>query len=475
MTSVTRIEIQAGKGLSIPAVLVESVDGQVEFHRELLMATLARARNAGKSRADLERFVFAIAGLLQYYLAKGSPTLDEDGLQRLVWDYLAARIHGTADRGAIDPLGLYWPPNRWSTVKSDCRAIADFSDYCAAQFGYLPLMHSTRVPHKTSGNSHVELQRLKKIIERSFLGHLSLLGKGVRKSPMPGRKQLSTGGIGRLAMPVHQAWDFIEAEKNPQLRMIWLLGFWGGPRISEQLNLWRSDVLPGECRSVLFDEDPFRQTCLVVLANPWQSTYCGDLGNSNVTRSQFLMSRYGIRPRPDLKQFDGGKYRSIWAGWKGMLETNDARHVSQVFWADLEAAEEYERLHQWLLDRHRQLAGALKRETWKSHPFLHINLDTNSGSLGVPLKLSNVNKAFDRAAKRVGLTPHRGGISIHGMRHFYKHYVKSVLKMGPSEIKLFMRHSREESQQLYGGIDVAAINHALYIGQRRRQLECTNG
>lgn len=458
-----KVQLAATGSRAMPALLI--CDGSSTFfHRELLASSLKFTAN-GWSSSHIDRYVLAMRGLTQYYFARGAPTLDENSLVLLVWDYLSARLYGTTGVGEGDELQLFWKPNRWSTVRHDCRAIADYSDYCSSTYGDFPLLKSIRVPHKAGGYSFVELQKLKSIVESSLLGHLRLLGKAPMKTPMPGRRQPSTSGLGRAVMTEQQAWDLIDADKNPVLRMIWLLGFFGGPRISEQLNMWRNDVLPGDCRELLFRDDPFRENCLVVLANPWESTYCTSLGDATKNRRQYLRERYARHPRPDLKQLDGGLHRAQWAGWKSMLETNENRHISQVFWSDPEAAAEYWRLHQWLMERHGEIG------TSKRHPYLYINTDTRRPeSVGEPITLSNVGKSFERAVKRIGLEPYRFGANRHGMRHFYKQYLQER-GMSPMVRKLFMRHVSIESQNAYGGLNAQAVRNALHVGRRRQGVQ----
>lgn len=459
ISSVVQVDL-IDRGQVTPAVVMGDDKGGAEFHRELL-ASVRRLRSNGWSDAHIERYVRTVRRLAQYYVARGCPVLDEQGLVHLVWDYLSSRLYGTVGRNQSDPLDLYWAPSRWKTVKHDCRAIADYSDYCAAAYGYLPLIGSSRgVSHAREGFSHAELQSLKKVIERSFLGHLRVMGHKPQSLPMPGRKQPSTSGLGRSVVTVQQAWDIIDAEKHPVYRMVWTLGFWGGPRVSEQLNMWRLDVLPGELRTALFDRDPFRELPLVVLANPWESTYCGSIGDATTTRRQHLMKCFGQCPRPDLKWLEGGARKGQWAGWKGMLETNDVRHISQVFWASAEAAHEYYLLYSGLMERHADLGTSLR------HPYLLINLDRRRPeTLGDPLKLSNLCKAWERAVRRVGLEPYRFGVSLHGMRHFFKSYIET-LGVGRKVKKLMLRHRSEESQDHYGGIDAQALRHALALGRR---------
>lgn len=446
--------------LLLPAVVLVDEGERPSFHRELL-ASARKFRSAGWSDLHLTRYVRSIWLLIRYYIARGTPTLDEDSLRLLIWDFLAARLYGTGSVGSTDTLGLYWSPVRWQTMKRDCRAIADYSDYCAATFGYFPLVETARVPHKLDGLTHSDIRRLRYIVERSLLGHLKLLGHQAAPLPIPGRSQASGSTSGGQVLTAQNAWDIIEAEKNPVFRMVWTLGFWGGPRLSEQLNLWRVDVLPGALRSVLFDRDRFSELPLVVLANPWESTYCGNLGSNKHSRRKYLLEEFGLVPRPDMRTANGGRDKAMWAGWKGMLETNESRHLSQVYWANEEAAHSYMQLAGDLLERQRELG------VYKTHPFMLVNLDPRRQDvLGMPLKLSNVAKAWERAVKRVGLQAYRFGASPHGMRHFYKAYLES-LGVSRKVRQVALRHRSVFSQDAYGGLQPQGVWHALEIARSR--------
>lgn len=463
MADVTVVQVTViDQERSLPALFVADEKGGASFHRELL-ASARKFRSSGWGLEHITRYVRTIGRLIRFYVALGMPVLDEAGLHKLVWDYLDARLSGTLISDSQRMRELCWQPCRWNTVRQDCRAIADFSDFCARSYGYLPLAEAARVEHQEGGFSYSALQSLKHVAERTVLGHLRLLRKPRAGLVMPGRRSISTSGIGRTVMTVQQAWDVIDAEKNPVFRMVWLLGFWGGPRLSEQLNMWRCDVLPGEVRIQLFNKDPFRDTPLVVLANPWESTYCGHLGDGTTSRRAFLAQKFGTFPRPDLRIVEGGARRSLWAGWKGMLEMNEVRHISQVVWADSEAAQEYGSLSESVVDRQFDLG------IYRTHPYLLVNLDTRRGDfLGCPLKLSNVSKAWDRAVTRVGLVPHRFGASIHGMRHFYKSYLEE-LGLGRKVIQIMMRHRSLSSQDIYGGLNERTVRELLAVSSKRQR------
>lgn len=459
-------EVATTQGGVLPAVFYGTAD-KAAVLAELLTIT-RRLSHAGWSRTYIRHLNRTVCNLLKFYVADGSPDLDEERLIDFVWRYLHARAYGTVVDDS-DPLDLFWEPVQWSTLKHDLQAIHLYSDFCARQFGYLPLVGHTVLPHSNASFSAKTWERLAKISQRDFFAHLALLRteKPALAVAVPTRAPTTRRGgaaLGRTVMTTQFAWDLYEAERNPQLKMIWLLGFWGGCRISEQANLWLCDVLPGSYRRRLFPGDVFEDFPLVVLADPWSSTYCGDIGDARQSRQQFLLDRYGLKPRPDLDRVDGGNKGGKRAGFKGLLITNSDRLISQIFWADSEAAKLYDEHFAWLLEQHE----ALRRNI--AHPYLLINTDRRKPEvLGNMISLDNIKKAWERACRRIGVEPYRFGRNKHGMRHFYKNYLEHELLLDRSALKVMLHHRSEGSQDAYGAADLRAIRHALAGAHRRNR------
>jgi len=462
------IDVVTEAGTTLPA-LVYGTPESATVLRELLMIT-RRLVQAGWSRGSARHLNRTVMNLMQLYVADGLPTLDQDGMVAYVWRYLHARAYGTV-KDATDPLGLFWEPVQWSTLKQDLHAIQIYSDLCAKQFGHIPLIGRTPLPHREDDFTARTFERIKSISRRDFFAHLAMLraDRPELAVDVPVRAPTTHRGgscDGRAVMTEQFAWDLYEAETNPLYKMVWLLGFWGGCRISEQANLWLCDVLPGTYRRMLFPGDIFEDFPLVVLADPWNSTYCGDIGDARQSRQQYLLARYGMRPRPDLASVDGGARSSRTSGFKGMLLTNRDRMVSQIFWASSEAAKLYDRHFAWLLGMHEAL------RTGDRHPYLLINTDPRKPEVrGEMISLDNLKKAWERACRRVGAQPYRFGRSRHGMRHFYKNYLEHALHLDRRTRKVMLHHRSEDSQDLYGSTNLHEVRHVLAAASRKPHLE----
>lgn len=219
------------------------------------------------------------------------------------------------------------------------------------------------------------------------------------------------------------------------LKALWTELAYLGPRISEPLNHWRCDVLDASYSQVLFGapvEGP-----LVIFAHPIHSRYTGPFDSGLRTREQELKQRYGLVPRPD----EASKKQRI--GWKGMAAFNPELWITHGTWTCRKRASEFNELFAEILDLH----GALGTDAM--HPYLYVN-SKNAAHLGEPLKIGNVEEAFERACIRAGVKPHSPGAHLHGLRHFYRWYATHKLKLPEDIVQLMMRQRSVTSQRVYG-------------------------
>lgn len=88
--------------------------------------------------------------------------------------------------------------------------------------------------------------------------------------------------------------------------------------------------------------------------------------------------------------------------------------------------------------------------TSEVHPYFFSNMHSrNSAFYGLPTTISNVQGAWARAVRRVGLFPYENNRNLHGLRHMY---VARADEMGldPLQIQDMVGHSSKESQRVYG-------------------------
>ncbi|MFC7688700.1 hypothetical protein ACFQY5_02695 [Paeniroseomonas aquatica] len=154
-----------------------------------------------------------------------------------------------------------------------------------------------------------------------------------------------------------------------------MVGAFGGIRISEQLNTWQIDVLPGSYRKLAFDYDEGAEI-LFLRADPVHSRYVGDLGKQGDTRKQYLHKQYNLLPRNAL-----GRRDPLYAGWKGTLSINSDFRISEVFWIDRQAAALFAECAREIREFHRL------HKSSERHPYLYVNMaDPTLEYRGAPLK-----------------------------------------------------------------------------------------
>ncbi len=444
-------------GLMVPVVVVggERTAGSIAL--DALGCVLA-LQDEGASPQALDR-VARVYGLMADFHAVElrQPVMTEADLRAFLGRFLKARYRGLQPTSEGDEeVGLRWRPIRWGTMKADMAAALRFFRYCVDLLGHYPAFvdRGPSLRPEFPGRVLNQLRQGK----RDFLSHLADKRQGTGRAaavvPIPGHSRPPArprGVNGSDYFPASHVEDFIRATPNLVRRMIWILAAYGGPRLSEQLNLWIDDVLPGTLRPRLFPDSPATAECLVVLAEPAESTYTGSLPEASASRLQHLHAR-NLKPRKLLDRRDG-----MFAGWKGVVPENDARVIAQIFWLSPTWAAEYYRLYAQLLD----LRAASSRA--RSHPWLYVNVgrDRDAGTrYGDPMRMSNVRKGFEADCARVGLTPYKGGASIHRLRGLYR---RMALDAGFSELDLqrMMHHASVGGQDPYGRPSASDVHSAI--------------
>lgn len=430
-------------GKWLPVLMLDRPGGRCEPLMELV-ACFHNKMETGMAPQQMRAIAHTV-GLFHDFVVKvqGTTEVTTGQLPKLLLKFFVLRSAGTIDLDGSDPYGLWWKPIRYDTYKKDRANLRVFSEYCVKEFGYMPLT-PTEAPTveslkcKTWKTIKKEFNRS----ERDFLAHLA----GHRQEKPEFRPSLSAkpGKVGH-----QQNMSFIPHDKLERLilatpsivqRMVFILGAFGGPRISEQLNLWRDDVLPGRFRPNLFPDDVASNVPLVILADPAEGEYLGALAPNGKTRRQHLKERYGLPPRPERKG-------AVHAGWKGMLMDNEALMISQVYWISPAWAAYYYELYQRLRS---EVYPRVPRAVLDSHPYLLINDSPKTPYFGQPLKMNNIKKAWERACDRVGLMPYRGAYHLHGLRGTYARVLRHVPGIQAEHRQRFLHHKSILSQGPYG-------------------------
>lgn len=453
LDGVTTADVVRVDGLTAPAIFIGGADS-VRILSEPLALAFSELERGRPYKAVVEN-VKSIAALISFYISQGRPEIDRQTFRSIVQRYLLYREAGDIDRG------LVCMPRR--SLERELANISRYSEFCEREYGYFSLVGQRTELAWEAGNKR-SIFKLLALNEADFFSHLALLRTQVTKIDVnvPGRKQPRNTGASPSSMHEELAWDLITAERNPTYRAIWILGFFGGPRLSEVMNLWACDVLPGTFRSTWFPGDPFAHLPLVVVANPWLSRWCGVPGDERFTREDFLKREYGLTPRPQMAETEAGVLRGKAAGFKGTSATSGTTVMRQLFWANEDAATQFADLAAEHLSVRRRLPKS------KTHPYLFVNTDSRKPEYqGDMLTLSNVRKAFERALRRIGRDPYRWKQSPHGMRHTYSDIMRKLCNGDTAAMQIFMGHRARESQDAYGTLDLGALKHALAMAPKR--------
>ncbi|GAA2857838.1 integrase [Aminobacter niigataensis] len=392
---------------------------------------------------EIRRRLNAVGRLFEFSQAVLGERIAEPGAMDLVvWEYLRARVENPKDPSKR--VFQHWQPVQYETARSEYRDIVDFARYCADYTGPTSVIGAAfqstsdiwtkaeRHPSESDLLAHLEAQRAR--------WH-ALLGDD-RPAPPSSLRRLALSSTedksaNSTSLSSEEIDCIIDREKNVVFRALWILLAFLGPRISEALNLWRCDILDGSYAPQLFNAQV--KGPLILFADPRHSLSTGsfDRRQSVQTRSEHLHARYGLKPRPDA---EGKKQR---AGWKGMSVFNPHFRLTHGTWTCLRRASEFADLATDI----QKISADCSNDGL--HPYFFVN-GKNAEYFGEPLKLGNVEKAFDRALVRSGIEPHSPGAHLHGLRHYYRWYAKHELKLDDETVQLMLRQRSLDSQRVYG-------------------------
>ncbi|WP_367840559.1 hypothetical protein [Paraburkholderia sp. DGU8] len=443
-------------GGKIPILVVDDSDGAPKIVPEVT-ALMRNLSSTGASFSKMRGIAVTLAFLHEYFaLSLHYPLLLHSELPNIISDFLRKRRNGSSSDDGLD-----WTPVKRETVDRDRIYLREFSEFCSLQYGYFPLITTgTKDAFGQNGTSFKDVMRSLARNKTRLLAHLQFRQQQKRRQPstevnLPERRIYRRTSRGTfLSLPMIE--DLISSTPSVVQKMVFIQASFGGPRISEILNMWRCDVLPGSYRPHLFPDDKPSDVPLLVIAHPSQSRYVGGIRPSSVDRLQHLSQDYNLAPRNLL---DADSLRS---GWKGMLYDNDALLISQIFWANKAWALIYYQLFQEL---RATVISNLPAHIRNSHPYLYINDSLSRAEFGQPLKMSNIRKAFARACGRIGVDASRFKEGIHGLRHAYKAMLNK-LGLSPEEIRIAMHHVSAVTQEDYGR-SAARLNERLILAHNQ--------
>lgn len=431
--------VARNNGSLMPVMVAELPDGQCRIVTEAI-GFLSESNYSLQTM----RAAAAVLGFLNDFLLIGrkGEAIQPDELPGAINHFLRLRRYGDLNNKE----GLGWTPMKATTVARDARIVADFSRHCSTRLGYFPLvMHS-----KFGEGQHKNFMTLLGKKPWRMLSHLDKRlpstphERGPSLPERPARAKVSA----KRVLTSEEVEKIIDCAISPSHRALFILCAYGGPRVSETLHIWSSDLMPGKCRNDLFGRNRDGRLPLVVLAHPSQSTFIATQMRTNEDRQQHLFSRYGLHAR-NLVQGS-----PMHAGWKGMQSDNESLGISEVFWTNEMMAMRFSAIA-WKMRTDARNGGA--GAAMDGHPYLFINDTPGKQEFGMPTKLSNIKKAFARACAQAGIDD--SGQGIHLLRHFYKATMVDM-ELKPEDIRHAMHHRSMLSQSNYG-IDARRTQEAI--------------
>lgn len=448
--SIATIPILEGAlGASLPFLFLE--DG------ELSILALAWVRqkmlNEAVSPSTVAKAVAAIGRFYDFYmLEKKGAVLASNELPLTLSQFYEARRFGLASTG--------WTPVKQATAVNDVRAVSEFTEWCTNNFGNAAVNPREKVLVSCLNLSEQRAFRVKLASSKRWnpLHHLAPStkeGQGVvtRSAFNPSRGTRSKTSSGKKYFPPDKVWTFIGATSSIRDKLYFLLLFFGGLRISEPLHLFATDV------SIRPDG-----TARVLLGHPQDGAYKwfgADKKQHSGNRATFLAERYGLGARNLLAEND-----PLHAGWKGMAFDDPNRSESEVHWIREDASQLFARLHSEYI---RTVRSKLK----DVHPYYFVN-ERDGPTYGLPLKASNISKAFIRAADRISVSTRLAGVNPHGGRHFYGYYCASILRLPIETTQKVMHHQSMLSTEVYYALSGEAVRSEMMMAQARLALDTPN-
>jgi len=389
------------------------------------------------SPMHLFKCVSAVGDLYDFYMQCYRERLvAPNELPGLMRDFFMALAYGNSALG--------WKPVGRKSAKKKVRYVSEFSKYCSENFGTIQV---NPIEKKFLGELNIrdQLQYYKKMEHKKtwdFLDHLTPTteqGQGIITNfsfnPKMGRISQNRN---KNYFPPEKVLKLISATPNIRDKLAFILLFFGGLRESELLHLYVTDITTPNGEAEINISHP------ELSLYRWQDQF---RGNQTGARQYFLNERYGLTPRNKL-----GINNPNHAGWKGMMYAKKDDYEAEFYWLLPEMSRYFAKLHRIYLHQYR--AGIAD-----NHPYYFINLQGDS--FGTPLKLSNFNKSFYRAAERIGLSSKDAGVAPHGARHFYGYFLASYLKIPIDRAQRMLRHASINSTRVYYSLDEKIIRDEL--------------
>lgn len=464
--SVIKINLIAQKGSAIseiatPVLFILSGNSPgpcielARYSHNLLLTDLANGRRVQDLNSAISRLIQFLDCVAES--AEHTPKTLGDALVC----YFVARLMGTQNFANEEIVELNWPPVSKERARVEYQLIIGFFDYCHKNFGttvpqfaayYSKTRHPAHAMHFNKQKDffeHLNLHRKKwsRLIQNDVFNIPTFL-KVTRAIPCSREEK---------AINREELTEIVRNEMNPVFRALFIILGYGCLRASEPLHFWQIDILPPNSWYQLFGTK--NRFPLVLRCHPALSHYVSEpISNERTTRQQLLGSKYKLIPRNMINPMD-----PRYAGWKGTVFQHPLKFMPTYFLADCPIVEEEMRV--LLSDAFAEIQYFHKKNrTSQTHPYFFSNMTSRHHStLGEPTQMSNMQDAWNRSVRRVGLRPHIRNRNLHALRH---HYFANAKKLGlsASRIQNLVGHSSLEAQRQYGN-EVSSVVEFLSEAQ----------
>ena len=238
--------VRTTDGMLMPVLVVDGPDDEPTVVMEVIRF-MSSLTTQGESFSKMQSIVTVLGMLHDFVRLKWDSAVEPESLPDIVAAYLRQRRSG-----ADEELG--WEPVKRETVDRDRHYLRLYSEFCADRFGYFPLVPSKPYPIPAGGRDYKKLLRHLKGRGTMLLAHLiPTHATPTRSTVNIAEKTVKRRSSGKTYMSKAMVEDLIMATRSVSQRLVFIQAAFGGQRISEILNQWRCDVLPGRFRPVMIE------------------------------------------------------------------------------------------------------------------------------------------------------------------------------------------------------------------------------
>ncbi|WP_417460667.1 tyrosine-type recombinase/integrase [Kordiimonas sp.] len=355
--------------------------------------------------------------------------------------YCFARVSGASALPELDLEKNRWSPIAVRSAATEFDELVAFMEFSQSRYGHVRIG-----THQLIFRKATYVGKAFKAPTRDFLVHVNtqreiwqkFISRGHPELPKVLRKpSQKPSSREQKSIRTEELLTIINHEPNPVFKSVFIILGFGGLRLSEPLHFWQTDILPPSYWGQIGGKECSNP--LLLRCHPSESTYLGSFGHTKLNRASFLANRYNALPRHKLSNLD-----PMYSGWKGTKFLHKQMFTPTFLLAPPHVSKQLNECFSEIRSFHQV------NQTSECHPYFFCNMHTTHDAyFGQPLKISNLQRAWNLAVKRVALEPHRENRNLHALRH---RYICTARNMGLDNFTIqdIVGHSNIESQREYG-------------------------